>query len=122
MNSSRIEQIVRHFRENGLKLLLENPANAKRGDQNQGADGRRQRRSAASPLQRKLHAGAAASLNWLPRQETVQIIRQRMRHRHAHTIGIAPRVLHFKWRISQLHPDFQHSMGVRRRGHIRFGT
>ncbi|HVC95982.1 MAG TPA: Rpn family recombination-promoting nuclease/putative transposase, partial [Pirellulales bacterium] len=29
MNPSRIEQIVRHFRENGLKLLLENPANAR---------------------------------------------------------------------------------------------
>ena len=29
MNQSRIEQIVRHFRENGLKLLLENPANAR---------------------------------------------------------------------------------------------
>jgi predicted transposase YdaD len=29
MAASRVEQIIRHFRENGLKLLLENPANAR---------------------------------------------------------------------------------------------
>ena len=29
MAQSRVEQIVRHFRENGLKLLLERPANAR---------------------------------------------------------------------------------------------
>ena len=29
MAPSRVEEIIRHFRENGLKLLLEHPANAR---------------------------------------------------------------------------------------------